>query len=264
MTTTTRMTLETDKVVGELVPDPAVEQQGKAMDAVAPAAVPWSQLAPSDYEVLARMFAFRIPDEERQAPAIAAAVVAEPVDEKDLTRAAFLAAVLALVETGVAHLAIEEKAYFFGLFVSRTVWVSKGDSQESWPGGSIESSLQGRLTGTPVEVRELVAGWIGDERLEHPWRDMRDRIVYRLVRQGTVERHREKQSFLFFSWTNTTDRAAGRTEGDLAGYASAARRAGLGLPLRDRSPSRLAQGEVISGEIDNGFAARTVYRDNSD
>ena len=37
MTTTTRKTLETDKVVGEPVADPAVEQQGKAMDEAAAA-----------------------------------------------------------------------------------------------------------------------------------------------------------------------------------------------------------------------------------
>ena len=35
MTTTTRTTLETDKVGGEPVADSAVEQQGKAMDEVA-------------------------------------------------------------------------------------------------------------------------------------------------------------------------------------------------------------------------------------
>lgn len=147
MTTTTRKTLETDKVVGEPVADLAVEQQGKALDEAAPAPVPWSELAPSDYAVLVRMFAFRL-DEERPAAAMAPAV---------------LAAVLALVETRVAHLTIEEKDYVFGLFVSRMAWVSKGDSQESWPGGSIELSLQGRLAETPVKVRDLVAGWIGPE-----------------------------------------------------------------------------------------------------
>ena len=42
MTTTTRKTLETDKFVGELVADPAVEQQGKAMDEAAVAGgFPW-------------------------------------------------------------------------------------------------------------------------------------------------------------------------------------------------------------------------------
>ena len=262
MTTTTRTTLETDKVVSELVADPAVEQQGKAADEVAPAAVPWSELAPSDYAVLTRMFAFRPPHEERQAPAMAAAVVAEPIDE-DLAKTALLAALLALVETGVAHLTIEEQSHFFGLFVSRTAWVSKGDSQESWPGGSIESSLQGRLTRKPVRVRGLVAEWIGDER-KHPWRDMRDQIVYRLVRQGTVERHHEKESFLFFSWMNITHRPAEGTEDALAGYASAARKIGLGLPFLDRSVPRLAQREVISGGINEGFADRTEYPDNSD
>ena len=35
--TTTRKTLETDKVIGEMVAAPAVEQPGKAMDEVAAA-----------------------------------------------------------------------------------------------------------------------------------------------------------------------------------------------------------------------------------
>ena len=78
MTTTTRTILETDKVVGEPVADPAVEQQGKAMDEAAPAAVPWSELASSDYAVLARMFAFRLPDGARLGLAMVAAVVADP------------------------------------------------------------------------------------------------------------------------------------------------------------------------------------------
>ena len=231
------------------------------MDEATPAPVPWTELAPSDYEVLARMFAFRVPDEEQQAPAMVAAVVAEPtLDAKELTRAALLAAVLALAETRVAHLTIEEKDYVFGLFVSRTAWVSKGDSQGSWPGGSIESSLQGRLAGTPVKFRDLVAEWIGAER-RNPWREMRDRIVDRLVRQGIVERHQEKQSFLFFSWNDTTHRLAEGTEEAMAIYASLARRTGLGLPLRDRSVLRPAQRDVISGEIDKGFTDRTESDD---
>ena len=261
MTTTTRKTLETDKVVGEPVADPTVDQQGKAMDEVAPAPVPWSELAPSDYEVLVHMFPFRPPDEERQAPAMAAAAVTEPtVDEKDLTRAALLAAVLALADARAAHLAIEQKDYVFGLFVSQTAWVSKGGSQGSWPRGSIESSLQGMLAETPVKVRDLVAGWIGPERPD-PWGWIGGRIVDRLVRQGIVERHQEKQSFLFFSWKKTTHRPAVGMEEALADYASAARRTGLGLPLLDRGGLRLAQGGVISGEIDKGFTDRTESDD---
>ena len=76
--TTTRKTLETDKVVGEPVAEPAVEQQGRGMDEAAPAPVSWSELAPSDYAVLARMFAFRSPYEARLGLAIVAAVVAHP------------------------------------------------------------------------------------------------------------------------------------------------------------------------------------------
>ena len=254
MTTTTRNTLETDKVVGGPAAGPAVEQQGTAMDELAPAAVPWSDLAPSDYAVLAGMFAFRLPDGERQAPGMAASVKSYGQD-KELNRAALLAAVLTLAETRVAHLAIEEKDYVFGLFVSRTAWLSRGGSQESWPAGSIESSLQESLTGPPVKVRDLVAKWIGPKRRD-PWGEMRDRIVDRLVRQGTVERRLEKQSFLFFSWKNTTHRPAEGMEQALADYASAACRTGLGLPLLDRSLPRLAQLDVISSEIDRGFADR--------
>ena len=211
--TTTRKTLETDKVIGEPVADPAVEQQGKTMDEAAAATVPWSELAPSDYAVLAPWSA-----------AMAAAVVAEPIVDP---KTALLAAVLALVETRVAHLTIEEKDYFFGLFVSQTAWVSKGGTQESWPEGSIESSLQGRLAETPVKVRDLVAGWIGPDERPTPRQEMLDRIVDRLVRQGIVERHQEKQSFLFFRWEKTTHRLAERTEDALAGYANVARRTGL-------------------------------------
>ena len=120
---------------------------------------------------------------------------------------------------------------------------------------SIESSLQGRLAGTPEKVRDLVANWIGPQR-SHPWSDMWDRIVNRLVRQGTVERHKEKRSFLFFSWEKPTLRRAKRTEDALSGYASVARRTGLGAPLLNRSLLRLAQRDVISGEIDKGFADR--------
>ena len=259
--TTTRTTLETDKVVGETVTDLAVEQQGKAMDEAAPAHVPWTELAPSDYAVLARMSVFGLPDEDRQAPAMAAAEAAElTLDKKDLTRAALLAAVLALAETRIAQLTVEEKHYVFGLFVTRTAWVSKDGSQESWPGGSIESSLQGSLTRTPVKVRDLVAGWIGPEWPD-PWGEMRDRIVDRLVTQGIVERHQEKQSFLFFSWEKTTHRLAERTEDALADYASVARRTGLGLPFLDRSLLTLAQRDVISGEIDKGFTDRTESDD---
>ena len=55
MTTTTRTARETSRVVGEPGGDPA------------PAPVPWSKLAPSDYAVLARMFPFKIPGNERPA-----------------------------------------------------------------------------------------------------------------------------------------------------------------------------------------------------
>ena len=285
MTTATR-TPKTSKVV--IVPvAPAAEQQGKAVDAAAPAAVPWSQLAPSDYVVLTRMFGLRVRDEERPAavtaPATpggafwigldaphAAALGFQPqlayaeagfeagptLDEKELTKAALLAAVLALVETGVADLTIEETQHFFGLFGSRTAEVAKGHFKQSWPEGSIESNLQGRLSGTPVKVRDLVAGWIGAEQ-ENPWKVMRDRIVNRLVRQGTVERHKEKRSFLFFSWEDTVHDLAVRTPEALAEYGRVARKVGRGLSLWDNSPLTLSQGDVILGEIDKGFAART-------
>ena len=300
MTTTTRNTLEIDRVTGKPVAIPAVEQQGKLMDEAAPAPVPWSVLAPSDYAALARWSAFRIPGEEQQAPvtsgstprqvvtntreaqarreldrmfavrirgeeqqapAMARAVVAESVDDKtDLTRAALLAAVLALVETCVAHLTIEEKHYVFGLFESKSAWVSKGGSQESWPGGSIESSLQGRLGRTPVKVRDLVAKWIGPVQ-PNPWGAMWNRIVDRLVSQGTVERHKEKRSFLFFNWEKTTHRPARRTKDALADYAMVARRTGVGLPLLGCNLLGLAERNVISGEIDKGFTDRTEPSD---
>ncbi len=270
MTTTTRTTLEADKVVGEPDADPAVEQQGKAMDEAAPAAVPWSELAPSDYAVLTLMFAFGAPYEEREVVAMVAtgspaypadvSVGVPTFDAKDLAGAGLAAAVMALVETGVAHLAIEEKEYVFGLFMRRTAWVSKGDSEESWPKGSTESQLQAALAGTPVKLRDLVAGWIGGERRD-PWKDMRGRIVDRLVSQGTVERREEKHSFLFFTWKSTTHEAAERTENALADYARAARTTGLGLPFLDRSPEALARREVISGEIEKGFAERTEQPD---
>ena len=252
MTATTRKTLETDKIVGEPVADPAVEQQGNAMDETGAAAVHWSQLAPSDYEVLARWSAFRIADREEWA------LVAQ-----DVTRAALLAAVLALADARAAHLAFEQKHYGFGLFVSQTAWVSKGGSQGSWPRGSIESSLEGRLAETPVKVRDLVAGWRGPERPD-PWGWIGGRIVDRWVRQGIVERHQEKQSFLFFSWKTTTHRPAVGMEEALADYASVASKTGLGWPFLDRGPLRLAQGGVISGEIDKGFTDRTESDDNYD
>ncbi len=127
--------------------------------------------------------------------------------------------------------------------------------------GSIESSLEGRLTKTPVKVRDLVAGWIGPVRPD-PRGEMRDRIVNRLVRQGIVERHQEKQSFLFFNWMRTTHRPTERIKDAVADYASVALRTGLGLPLLDRSLLRLAQRDVISGEIDQAFTIQTEVPDS--
>ena len=38
----------------------------------------------------------------------------------------------------------------------------------------------------------------------------------------------------------------------------------IGVAMLDRSPRRLAQGGVISGEIDKGFTDRTESDDNYD
>ena len=65
MTTTIGTLKETDKIVGQPVTDPGLEQEGKAVDEAAPRAVPWSVLAPSDYAVLSRMFGLRILAEGR-------------------------------------------------------------------------------------------------------------------------------------------------------------------------------------------------------
>ena len=139
MTTTTRPTLEMDKVVGEPVAEPAVEQQGKAMDEAGPTPVPWTELAPSEYAVLTRWSAFRSPGEEHQAPAMAAAVAAEPfVDKEGLARAAVLVALVALADARVAHLTNEEKEYVFGLFVRRTAWSPRAAPRS--PGQSAASS----------------------------------------------------------------------------------------------------------------------------
>ena len=107
-----------------------------------------------------------------------------------------------------------------------------------------------------MKVRDLVAGWIAAER-ESPWADMRTRIVNRLLSQKTIVRYQEKQSFLFFSWHNTAHRLAEKTPEALAEYARVARKVGRGLSLWDSDPLTLSRGDVISDEIDKGFAART-------
>ena len=163
MTTATR-TPKTSKVVIVPVAAPAAEQPRQAMDEAAPAAVPWSQLAPSDYAVLTRMFGLSVRGAERPAAVMAPATpgdvfwagldlphaaalgfqpqlaypelrfVGGPAfDEKELTKTALVAAVLVLAETGAADLDIEETHYFFGLFGSRTAEVAKGRSKQSWP-----------------------------------------------------------------------------------------------------------------------------------
>ena len=229
--------LDTDKVVGDSAADHAVDPAPARWTERAR----WSELAPSDYEVLALMFSRGSPDE---------------VSEEVLTEAAVLAAVQALAHKHAAHVTFEEKPCFFGLFLNRTAWISKGDSRESWPAGSIESSLQGRLSEARVMVRDLVAGWIGEER-KKPWRDMRDRILERLVRQGMVERREERESFLFFSWSNSTHRLSQSMEGAMDNYARVARRTGVGLPLpQDRSPVTGGQRGAIAGEVRQGFVDR--------
>jgi len=211
------------------------------MDEAAVASVPWTELSPSDYVFLTGISELWPPYEKRQAYAMAPAV---------------LAAVLALADTRVAHLAIGEKRHVFGLFVGRSAWVSKGESQGSWPVGSIESSLEMRLTETPVKMRDLVAGWIGS-KWPDPWQEMLYRIFGRMIWKGIVKRHQENHSFLFFSWQETSYRPAERMEEVLANYANAAGDTGLGLPLLDSSSLRLAQRDVFSGEIDRGFTDRT-------
>lgn len=164
------------------------------MDEAAVAGVPWTELSPSDYVFLTGISELWPPYEKRQASAMAPAV---------------LAALLALADTRVAHLAIGEKRHVFGLFVSRTAWVSKGEFQGSWPVGSIESSLEIRLTETPIKIRDLVAGWIGS-KWPDPLQELLYRFFDRMVRKGIVERHQEKHSFLFFGWQETTYRPARR------------------------------------------------------
>jgi len=249
--TITEKTLETNMVEGESVADPVVEQQYKLMDEASLSPVPWSVLAPSDYAFLNLRSSFEFPGAN-----LKTRVAELTIDKKSLTKSALLAAVLALVDTRVANLVIEEKDYVFGLFVSQAAWVSKGGSQVCWPEGSIESNLQRRLEKAPVKVRDLVAGWIGSDRPD-PWGYVWSQIFERLVRHGIIELHQEEQSFLFFNWKKTTHWPATRMKEILADYANVARETGLGLPFRDHSPLRLAQRDVISGDIGKGFMDRT-------
>ena len=48
----------------------------------------------------------------------------------------------------------------------------------------------------------------------------------------------------------------------MAGYANVARRTGRGMPLLERSPLKLSERDVISGEIDKGFTDRTEASDD--
>ncbi len=243
MTTTTK-TLGIDAVVSERIADKY--QSGNAMGKGIPAQVQWSEVAPSEYAILARWSALEAAGEGYMV-----------LMARKLTKSALLAALLAMADARVAQFSVRTDTTFFGLFSSVTSWISRGHSSEDWPAGSIESSLQERLTETPVKVRDLVANWIGKEELADPWGQMRDRIVNRLVTQGTIERCQEPRSFLFFKWTVTKHGMPESTKSTADGYPDKTGIKDPTTPTVDQRRLGFGEGGAISGGIDKGFSDRT-------
>ena len=81
----------------------------------------------------------------------------------------------------------------------------------------------------------------------NPWEAKRDQIVDWLVIQGTVERRREQQSFLFFKWMRTVHRLSAGIRSTLDDYNN-----------ERGSPRNSDDGDDISKGISQGFDDRTI------
>ena len=140
---------EMDRGVNRRAIDRAAMQQSMAWDELAEP-VPWSELAPSQYAVLVRWSA--LPPYAREN---------DGFSDSDLTRTAVFTAILAMLDADAARCTVKESYHFFGLSVRRTAWISRGESLESWPNGSIELELQELLRQSGEQtVRNLVGAWI--------------------------------------------------------------------------------------------------------
>lgn len=180
---------------------------------------------------------------------------------KEMTKSALFTAILALAQTDGARFSVKEEHYFFGIFSRRVAWISRGRGSRLWPAGSVESSLQGRVTETPVKLSDLIAKWIGEHDLPDPWETIRDRIIDRQVNLGIVERHTEKKSFLFFRWESRTYRLSDQSSASLGDIANVTRRTNPESISADQMRLGFGEGGAISGGIDKGFSDRTEAPD---
>ncbi len=242
-TTLTRPIKATTVAVGSNPVAPAPKQR-----------VPAKEMAPSEWAVLESMQ--WIPDDRHDLPARLSGG-----SDRDRLTTAVVAGLLAMQAAKTATFAVEQTSHLWGLYISRTTYISRGPKGADWPVGTVEAEFQSRLTNRRVTIKDLVAGWIGSRR-RSPETDKWNRIARRLTEKGFIREIKEKGSFLFFSWDSTDLWMTEAGEEAFSTYRRTAAASGVGLPQGGFDLDRAAVRDAVKGQITSAIDDRTEADDD--